>query len=800
MLSKTNIFRNPNLATRLLFWFGLVGLLPLTVVTIISYVISSQSLTDQVTTALEVIAESKANQIELYASERQKDVSVLSRQPIVADALEKYAQAVNSGGIDSPEYLAVEAEYRSYLTDYTQAYEYQDLFLISADGNAVFSVQRGEDLGSNYYTGIYKGTELAKVFVQSQTLLTADLSDFAYYPATNEPAAFLAAPVMKDGNLIGAVALQINNTALYTTVNDFTGLGLTGEVVVGSKLENRILYLTPLRNDPYAAFRRSVVIGSDTGLPVQESIKGLAGSGVAPDYRGKEVISSWRYLPGLRWGMVVKIDTEEAFASIAALRNAALGLGIASLFVVFLIAVFVSRTISRPIVNLTDVAKRISGGDVNMQAKVETTDEIGTLAGTFNTMTAQLREFIATLETRVADRTKALATAGEVSRRISNITNQQQLAVEVVTQLQTAFNYYHAHIYLMDNAGENLLLAGGTGDAGKILLERGHSIPKGRGLVGRAADTKQVVLVADTSKAEGWLPNPLLTETKSEIAVPIIAGDQVYGVIDVQNNAADSLTQQDADMISSIANQVGIALQNIASAESVVKRARELEAVAAISTIASSETIVEKMLEQVVHLTQRRFGLYHAHVFLYRPDMDDMQIIACGYREGDVHEGTHGTTAIPLTQQQSLVARAARSRQPVIVNDVRSDPGWLPNPLLPDTAAELAVPMIVGDQLIGVLDVQAEQINAFTDADANIQTTLASQIAVAVQNARSLEAAQAQAERESALNLIGQRIQGTTTVDAALQIAVRELGHALGMKPAMVTIAAASATDAQAAS
>jgi signal transduction protein with GAF and PtsI domain len=108
--------------------------------------------------------------------------------------------------------------------------------------------------------------------------------------------------------------------------------------------------------------------------------------------------------------------------------------------------------------------------------------------------------------------------------------------------------------------------------------------------------------------------------------------------------------------------------------------------------------------------------------------------------------------------------------------------------LLPDTASELAVPLIVGEQLLGVLDVQSERLNAFTEEDANIQATLASQVAVALQNARTYSQTQRQAERETAVNLITQKIQNATTVEAALQVAARELGHVLGMKPTLVAL------------
>jgi GAF domain-containing protein len=193
----------------------------------------------------------------------------------------------------------------------------------------------------------------------------------------------------------------------------------------------------------------------------------------------------------------------------------------------------------------------------------------------------------------------------------------------------------------------------------------------------------------------------------------------------------------------------------------------------------------------VVDLTKENFGFYHAHIYLLNEAGETLELTAGAGEIGRqmVAEGRH----IPLDSEKSLVARAARSREGFFVNDVHADPDFLPHPLLPDTAAELAVPMIVGDKVVGVLDAQADTKDRFTVDDIRIQTTLASQVSVAVQNARTFAQAQKQAEREAMLNIISQKIQSATTVEAVLQIAARELGHALG---APMTIAQLSMKDA----
>jgi PAS domain S-box-containing protein len=167
----------------------------------------------------------------------------------------------------------------------------------------------------------------------------------------------------------------------------------------------------------------------------------------------------------------------------------------------------------------------------------------------------------------------------------------------------------------------------------------------------------------------------------------------------------------------------------------IARRAEELKTVATVSTTASTVLDPDKLLQSVVDLTKERFGLYHTHIYTYDESWSTL-LLAAG--AGEVGRKLVAEEhAIPLALEQSLVARAARDRKPVIVNDVASEPGFLPNPLLPETRAEMAVPMTVGDILLGVFDVQSNNAAGFSNEDAAIYVTLAAQVGVALQNARS---------------------------------------------------------------
>ncbi len=190
------------------------------------------------------------------------------------------------------------------------------------------------------------------------------------------------------------------------------------------------------------------------------------------------------------------------------------------------------------------------------------------------------------------------------------------------------------------------------------------------------------------------------------------------------------------ELANSIAEQVSVHIENLRLFELNEKRAHELETVAVVSTTASTVLNPDELLQSVVDLTKERFNLYHAQIYLADESWKTL-LLASGAGEIGRQMVSEGWV-VPMDHEQSIAASAARSRQFVIANDVVHDKesAFLSNRLLPETRSEMAVPMIVGEKLLGIFDVQADTANFFTEEDANIYTTLAVQVAIALQNAR----------------------------------------------------------------
>lgn len=175
--------------------------------------------------------------------------------------------------------------------------------------------------------------------------------------------------------------------------------------------------------------------------------------------------------------------------------------------------------------------------------------------------------------------------------------------------------------------------------------------------------------------------------------------------------------------------------------ESLTRRARQVQTATYIAQKIASTPKLDDLFLQLVNLVQQQFGYYHAHLYMIEDDYLVMQ-------EGTGNAGQMMKAVghkIPLVASKSLTARAARSGQPVLIPDVTREPSWLPNGLLPETKAEIAVPIKLGDDVLGVLDVQNDTIASLDEEDQILLLGLCGQIAVAINN-RRLDARRAEAE------------------------------------------------------
>ena len=267
-------------------------------------------------------------------------------------------------------------------------------------------------------------------------------------------------------------------------------------------------------------------------------------------------------------------------------------------------AVFLFRQITQPLQLLGDAVGQMQEGNLEQTVTITNPTEFTQLADGFNRMAMQLRDLVDTLEVQVANRTIAIETSSLVGRQISTILDESELIKAVVEQVQAAFDYYHVHVYLLNEEADSLIMAGGTGEAGQKMLSHGHRIPVGKGLVGQAAQTNMAVLVPDVAQDKNWLANPLLPETKAETAVPIAIGDQILGVLDVQHNIVHGLAQADVDLLQSLTTQTAIALRN---ARTYTATQVQVEQETRLNTI-NQKIDAAQSIEEVMQIAVRELG------------------------------------------------------------------------------------------------------------------------------------------------------------------------------------------------
>lgn len=426
---------------------------------------------------------------------------------------------------------------------------YPHMYLISTTDLTGFNVARSDanDL-TDYSDRVWVQGALAGNPLTYQSLVGR---------TSGEPALVISAPIHDDAGEIVGVGMFASDLNDITAEVHATQIGETGFAYIVDA-DNRVIA------HPDAALTAELKDFSDDPA-VEFARAGNVGLMDYADVDGEQ----WRtYIDTLDngWVVVVRQQESELFAPLRRFRIVVAVAALIGLVVLAGLTWVMLGLALRPVTQLTETAVAIAGGDLNRQAPVTSNDEIGTLATTFNSMTEQLRGLIGNLEQRVAARTRDLEIASGVARQITTVLDRDELLQQVVTLTATGFSFDVVSILLFDAEKEALLRVAGANVEGKSLPNVSPEAPHHLALsaepsiIAQAARTRQLVNVGDVTQSDAYLSG--FENIRSELAIPMVLGDRLIGVFDVQSAAVDRFSTEDQNVLITLAEQIAIAVRN----------------------------------------------------------------------------------------------------------------------------------------------------------------------------------------------------------------------------------------------
>ncbi len=426
----------------------------------------------------------------------------------------------------------------------------------------------------------------------------------------------------------------------------------------------------------------------------------------------------------------------------AAARVAALIL-VGLLLVAVLVSLRLSQRITAPILRLTETANSIVAGDLTATAAAESRDEIGTLAKAFNTMTRRLRETLAGLEQRVSERTSELSEAGKqieqraaqletiarVAHTVGSTRDLDALLPEIAAAISRQFGFYHVGIFLLDQRREYAVLSAANSKGGQKMLENNHKLKVGEtGIVGFVTGTGKARVALDTGADAIFFNNPFLPETRSEIALPLLAGSEVIGALDVQSTESNAFGEQDTNLLSILADQVSVAIQNSMQHEQTQR------------ALAEAESLSRQLIRsgwQAFSKGRKLIGIRHS-----------------GARATFLYAKRNGRQA-----DDSKIVDSESFSKP--------------------RGALLSIPIKLRGEVIGTVDVRSPGNRRWDQDEMDIVSAIIERAALALENARFLEESQKRVAKEQTIGDISAKISAHGTVENLIRTAAMELSRSL---------------------
>ncbi len=450
----------------------------------------------------------------------------------------------------------------------------------------------------------------------------------------------------------------------------------------------------------------------------------------------------------LGWSIIVHQDVDEALQPVRQQTQVITLVAVLITILVGLLGFFASQRLAAPIITLTEITNQVANGNLSIRAQIQTQDEIGALANTFNRMTSQLQDTLGGLERRIAERTadvelarllserraQDLQAISEVSRTISTEQRLEILLPLVTRLVSERFDFYHVGIFFVDATKQFAILQAANSEGGKRMLDRGHRLEVGlTGIVGTVAQTGQARIALDVGSDAAFFDNPDLPTTRSEMALPLNYRGETIGVLDVQSVKPGAFTESDANTLSILADQVAIAIEN-ARLFSQTQQARD-EAEALYNQFQQAEW---------KNFTQQESTL--------------------GYNQSSI-----GGKLLTKLVETAEIREALQKGQVVVFDDKTAK-----------TLPSISLPVKLRGQTIGVLNIKAPtKHRKWNQDEINLAQAVSDRLALALDNARLLQESQRRASKEAKIGEVTAKIGASINMRNVLQTAVEELGRAL---------------------
>ncbi|MBN2117905.1 MAG: GAF domain-containing protein [Anaerolineales bacterium] len=372
----------------------------------------------------------------------------------------------------------------------------------------------------------------------------------------------------------------------------------------------------------------------------------------------------------------------------------------------------------------------------------------------------------------------------EVSAQIANVLDVDRLASRVTELIQQTFHYYYVAMFTLPEDSSSLRFRSSASaprkgkrkadpaSGGAVALQ----VEIGQGLIGQAAAQGERLIVNDAKQDPRFRFIDSLPETRSEVVLPLKIEDRVLGVLDVQSDQPDAFHPNDLLILGSLADTIARAVEAARLYNGLRRRADQLALVAEVSRSVSSSLELKTLMNNAAALIHERFGYPYVHLFSVHGNRRLIQ-----YEAGS---GAHSRDLVGFTlsldDPEGIIPWVARAGKTVLANDTKQDERYRPSPLPPeDTNAELGIPLLYRDEVVGVLDIQSDKPNAFTEDDRLIFEAVADNIATAIHNADLYRTEQWRRQIADGLREVAGLVSADASVDDVLEAILSELDRNL---------------------